>query len=359
MVKLSFYDYGPILSRNGTYNGVIGARGLGKTFGCKRRCIKDALERGRQFILLRRYKEELAEARATFFADIQHEFPEWEFRVFGRNAQASKQLPPVEGEDDAARAKREKGRKWVTIGFFVALSTAQRMKGTSFPDVYTILFDEFIIEKGNIRYIQDEVTAFNNFYSTVDRWNDRVKVFFLANSVNIMNPYFLKWEIRPDQEKEFVVRENGFIVFHFPDSAKFQNEVFQTRFGKFIENTDYADYAVGNKFADNHDMLIELKDYRATYQFSLETKHGTFSVWNATERDVSPFGNTLKFYIQAKRPKVELLFTLLADKMNEDKILMVNRDRPLATLRTAFRQGRVMFDAPSTRNTFTDIFDVG
>lgn len=359
MTKLSYYDYGAILSRNAMYNGVVGGRGLGKTWGAKRRALKDALTKGRQFILLRRYKEELAEAKSTFFADIAHVFPDWELVIVGREARASRPLEEIEGETKAERKQREKEREWITLGYFIPLSIAQRMKSTAYPDVYTIIFDEFIIEKGNIRYLPNEVTAFNNFYATVDRWNDRVKVFFLANSVNIMNPYFLEWGIRPDEENEFVSKFKGSIVFHFPDSAKFQSEVFATRFGQFIQESspEYAEYAVGNKFSDNHDMLLELKDYTAKYVFTLETSHGVFSVWSAKQRNSSPFNRETVYYVQAKRPREEVFFTLLPEKMSEEKVLMTYRDKPLEALRTAFRTGRLLFDQASTRNAFIYIFE--
>jgi hypothetical protein len=341
--KLSYYSYSRIDSYNATYNGIIGGRGLGKTFGCKRKVLRAAIKRGDQFILLRRYKEELSEARSTFFADIAHEFPDYDFRAHGKFAQMSPALK--DGEQ-----VKDKDREWQTIGYFLALSTGQRYKGSAFPRVTTIIFDEFLIEKGNIQYLRGEVTAFNNLYSTIDRWNDRTKVFFLANSVQIMNPYFIAWGILTDDVKEvpeFVVRKNGFIAFHFPDSEQFKSEVFETKFGQFIKDTEYADYAVGNEFSDNHGLLIGRKTSDAAYRFTLETGNGTYSVWAD--------GNG--YYIQGKRPKgQETLFTLLPQKVTEDKMLMVFSDTPLSILRTCWRQGKVVFDTPATRNTFAEIF---
>ena len=75
-----------ILSYNAVINMVMGARGLGKTYGAKRMVIKNMLEKGEQFIYLRRYRPELKGCK-TFFADISHEFPEYEFRVHGNEAQ--------------------------------------------------------------------------------------------------------------------------------------------------------------------------------------------------------------------------------------------------------------------------------
>lgn len=368
MARLTFYSFTKIRSYNATYMGVCGGRGLGKTFGGKDIVIDAALdadtvkiggrlESQKQFILLRRYKEELTQAKVGFLADIAHKFPRHELRVNGSYFEFRESLDRAPDEDDKTFEQRNKKNEWIIGGHFVALSIAQHVKGRSFARVHWMIFDEFIIEKGNMQYLPSEVTAFNNFYNTVDRWEDRVKVFFFSNSVSIMNPYFLEWDIKPDQESEFVKRANGFIVFHFPDADKFQNEVFATRFGSFIKQTspEYADYAVGNNFADNHEMLLGTKDYRATYLFTLETRKLTFSVWKS-----APIGQAtseLNYYVQRKRPKKELMFTMLADRMNDEKTLMTHSDVPLANLRSAFRHGRILFDTQTTRNAFVELVE--
>lgn len=333
-----YYNYSKLLSYNATYNGVVGGRGLGKTYGAKRKEIRSSLTKENyQFIYLRRYKPELALARKTFFADIEHEFPEWDFRVNGIEAQAAR----IDTRDDKKRA-------WKTIGYFIALSTAQGFKSVAFPHVKAIIFDEFIIEKGSIHYIAEEVTAFNNFYSTVDRYKDKTRVYFLANSVTIMNPYFMEWDIEPSEKNEIITRSNGFLVFHFPDAEEFQNEVFQTKFGKFIEQTDYADYAVGNAFKDNNRAMVVVKGMKEKYQYTLECKAGKFSVWlNYASGE---------YFIQEKLPKVQTIFTLDAEKMSAEKTMVTFNDKMIAYLRTSFRQGRVSFDKPQTRNAFIEIF---
>jgi len=337
-----YYSFNRILSYNATYNCIVGGRGLGKTFGAKKKAIQDYIKKGEQFIYLRRYSKELANARATFFADIAHHFPKHIFRVNGGEAQ----IAPADALDAKGKAT------WQTIGYFVALSTGQSQKSRSFERVTKIIFDEFIIEKGAIHYLPDETTIFNNFYNTVDRWQDKTKVFFLANSVSIMNPYFIKWEIEPDtaDSNGIITKMDGFIAAHFPDSKMFAMSVFQTKFGKFIKDSDeeYADYAVGNQFADNGDGLINPKDPKSRYNFSIETKNGTFSVWyNIFTRE---------YTIQEKLPKQQIMFTLMPEKMGENKTLLVYSDKLMQQLRAGFKQARVTFDKPSTRNVFTQIF---
>lgn len=337
MRKSDYYSYDKIYSYNGTFNFIVGGRGLGKTYGAKVRAIKAAITKGDEFIYLRRFKTELSTARNTFFADVEHLFPEHDFKVNGNIAQYA----PVDTRED-------KKRVWHTMGYFIALSTAQNQKSVAFPKVKLIIFDEFILERGTLHYLPDESTIFNNFYSTIDRSKDKTKVFFLANSVSIMNPYFIAYEIRPDQSSEFVTKADGFIVCHFANAEQFASAVYQTKFGKFIKGTEYADYAVGNTFNDNHDSLLAFKDSKAKYLFTLECRNGSFSVWNNVFND--------EYFIQEKLPKTQVLFTLLAEKMDSDKTLMTFSDKPLAYLRASFRRGNVSFDKPSTRNSFTEIF---
>ena len=277
-------------------------------------------------------------AKNTFFADIEHLFPDYDFRIKDSEAQYSLVID-----------RGYKQREWITIGLFITLSRGQNEKSASFPKFKTIIFDEFIIEKGAIHYIPNEELVFNNFYSTIDRYKDKTRVFFLANSVSITNPYFIAWQIRPDKSgDQIIIKKDGFIVCHIDDNKEFNEEVYQTRFGKFIQDTEYAEYAVENVFADNHDAMLAPKNSNARYLFTLECANGIFSVWY----DFKPN----YFYIQQKRPKVEEIYTLVSDKMDNDKMLLSFSDRELGNLRTAFRKGRMSFDNPTTRNTFTEIF---
>jgi len=337
MAKFSYYNYAKVLSYNAVYNIVIGNRGKGKSFGAKRKVINDFVKKGHMFIYLRRYKTELSASRATFFADIAEYFPEWDFRINGQYAECA----PISTHDD-------KKREWTKMGYFIALSSSQNQKSVNFPTVRNIIFDEFIIEKGAISYLPHEDVIFNNFYSTVDRYKDKTKVFMLANSVSITNPYFTAWGIMPSEGQEIITKGEGFIVCHIDNNQDFNNEVYATRFGKFIKGTDYAEYAVENTFADNNDSMLNLKDSKARYQFTLETKNGSFSVWYSWDNN--------NYYIHSKPVKNPEIYTMDADKMDSNKLLLSFSDRPLGNLRTAFRKGRVSFDKPITRNTFTEIF---
>jgi hypothetical protein len=337
--SLPYYSFDKIMSYNATYMFVVGARGLGKTYGAKKFVIRDALRTDgeNQFIYLRRFTKEL-QGRGTFFADIAQEFPDYDLRVSGMNAEYA----PITTRGD-------KKRHWKVMGYFMALSTAQKQKSVAFPKVKTILFDEFIIEKGALHYLPNESKILNDLFSTVDRWKDKTRVIFMANSVSITNPYFLAYKIRPDQEGEIVIRGGGFIACHFVDSAEFGTAVYKTKFGQFIADTEYAEFAVGNKFADNNDNMIGTKGSKASYTFTIETPAGIFSVWIDW---AGPY-----FYIQERRPKEESLFlTTVPELMTNDKVLAHNGHKLFGYLRAAFRGGRAFFDTPVARNAFIELF---
>ena len=330
----AYYDFHNILSRNAVYNFILGARGLGKTYGAKLKVIRNALRNGEEFMYVRRFKDELS-TRSTFFADIAHEFPDIGFRVNGSVAEYT-----YEPHADKPR--------WITMGYFVALSQGQTRKSTAYPKVTWMIFDEFIIEKGATHYLPSEEKVFNNLYATVDRWKDKTRVLFLANSVSIMNPYFLAYDVQPSEE--FIMKADGFVAVHFADSALFASQVNQTRFGKFINNTEYGEFAMNSVFADNHDFLIARKTASAAYMATIETGTGEFSVW------VDTASYPHEYYVQTGRPKGEVVWTLDHTRMDEGKIYMLPTDRLMLNMRTAFKRGYVKFDGPVARNSFLPIF---
>lgn len=344
----TYYNFDKIHSYNAVINMVVGARGLGKTYGKKMGVIRDAVRNGNEFIYLRRYQEELKESRVTFFGDVTYgtpdsDFPDFDFRLNGKRAE----FAPITSRSD-------KKRVWSVMGYFVPLVTASHFKSVSYKKVRTIMFDEFIIEEGHVRYLTNEVNALLHFYSTVDRNQDRVRLFMFANSVSIDNPYFITWNIEPKPDNEWFMFGDGFVVCHFPDSEKFRNEVYQTRFGKFIKDSEFATMAVGNVFVDNNESMLGKKDAKAKPKFNIKTRKRTFSVWHSkSERKY--------FVITGAVPDLytyTLDATLLGDDENvHEAVMLVDRSfGPFQVLRTHWRSNMVLFDRAPTRNAFMEIF---
>src|SRR5574339_687669 len=244
MDKSLYYDPNKLLSYNRILNFVIGARGIGKSYGFKKHVVNRFLKHGKQFIYLRRYKGELVKL-PQWFNDIKVEFPEVEFKVKGRQLFINGKL----------------------AGWGIPLSAWQSEKSNAYPDVETILYDEFIREKDNSGYLPNEVPALLNFMDTVFRDRDNVRCVGMANAVTIVNPFFLYFGLIPNIKKRYNAYES--IVVEIPDSADFSTARRQTKFGTLIDGTEYGEMSLDNTFTNDSSVFIEKRSKESKFQFSI------------------------------------------------------------------------------------------
>ena len=250
LAENDYYDYGHVLSYHAPWMFVVGARGLGKTYGAKKLVIGDWIKKRWQFIYLRRTAEE-QKNKGTWFADIAEQYPELEFRVSGNQAECHW----LDDRDATADKHGKKRPTWHIMGYFIALSQAGQVKSVAYPKVRTIVFDEIFPD--NMRYLGGEVTALEEFYNTVDRWNDRVRVIMCSNAVTLANPYFSAFNInlKPqlDNRTQYQRYCDGFIMVELADYGGFSAKVATSKFGQFLRRYDenYANYAINNDFRDS------------------------------------------------------------------------------------------------------------
>lgn len=325
--KLVYYDPSRILSYNTPWAFVTGARGRGKTYAFKKRVIKKAIEHGDEFIYLRRFKGEAATFK-TFFDDIRWEFPDANLAVKGK----------------VAYLGGAKGGK--PIGQAVYLSAAQMLKSVSLKRVKHIIFDEFILEKGATHYLPDEASIFEGLYSTVDRWDDRVRVYFLANAFSLTNPYYVKYGIVPKAEFTAEPGPDRFWAVHTDRSEEFAQHVSKTRFGAFLRRQDDENsrYMIDSTFRDEGEEMVEAKPPSAMYSLSIIGGSRPLSLWLGRSSTV--------WYVTEGLPRSPNKFTLMPSKVDEETRLLTTRDSYLKNIRACYERGRVRFDKLTTRNLF-------
>ena len=341
MSKIDFYDPHQLLSYNSHWNFILTERGKGKTYGIGKKYVIDKfLKSGEQFIYVRRYKQEMKDL-STYFTDIEQAYPENTFHVKGRTFYCDNKV----------------------IGYAVTLSTANMKKSTAYPNVTTIVYDEFVLEKGFIRYLPNEVQVFNNLYETVARTRDNVKVFFLANSISLANPYFLEFKVMPDPNRRFTsvksttnelgIKEHLILVEIGQDEDNFREMKKQTKFGKIIAGTDFEKTAVDNEFVNDHDSFIEKKHSKSIFMFSISYMGNTFGVWVS--------GHTGKYYIsKSYSANSGRNFALTTDDHRPNMVLIDNyrRTNHLLKLKKAFNNGYLFFESMGIRATMYDILNL-
>ena len=318
-----WYDIGQTLSYNCLFNFVIGSRGCGKTYAAKKRAIKQFIEKGHQFVYLRRFKEELDETAESYFNDIIYngEFPDVSIEYRGGHYFINDQL----------------------AGYAMALTKAKDYKSISYPEVYLIIFDEFLIEdNGYSRYLKNEVKQFLNFYMSIDRYRGCV-VFFLANSVTMINPYTLYWNLQIPYGSNIV--RKGDVLLQLVQNEEFIKERKETRFGRLIAGTDFEQYAIENKFVQDNKTFVRKKTPKAQYYFTFVYGGNYYGVW-------IDYHNGMLFVSNDVDPSCKIVYSITTEDHSPNTMLLsqVNKSVFFKTLINNYKMGNVYFESQKIKN---------
>lgn len=248
---------------------VIGERGVGKTFAMKLHLLNRFIHNGEQFIYMRRYKTELDSATSTFFSDLQNNgyFEEYNLQV-----KKSKMLTKFYCNGKVC-------------GYAIPLSTANILKSTAFPNVKTIVFDEFMLDVGGTyRYLKNEVTMVLDVFETVFRLREGQMV-FLGNATTIygQNPYFAYFNMELPYNSEYKSYRNGMIVVNYIRNMKYRDEKRKSRFGQLIDGTDYGRYAIDNQMLRDNPTFIAKRPKNSTFYGVIVVNGLYIGIWSGSD----------------------------------------------------------------------------
>ena len=328
-------------SRNALLNFIVGNRGGGKTFGFLDYAVGQYLKakkRGklRQFIYMRRYKPELAPLAITrggslFDKVAKIKYPEHDF-------------------------KAEAGVLWCdreVCGYAVTLAQAPGLKSVNYGDVYDIGFDEFIIDKGSTHYIRGalEPEIFLDFYQTVDRDEDRVTAWFMANAITEMNPYFNYFGLRMPKPGKFLLfgNANQIMVESVADPELIAKKE-STRFGQLIKGTAYGDYSIKNEMLRDSEVFVKHKPDTAWFKCILRYIDTEIGVWYDAR-------NGEYFLSDNVDKNCAIVYNVTDEDHRPNELLLHgNRKSPyIENLRTAYSMGRLYFENKKLAGYWRDI----
>ena len=253
-----YYNLNKVLSYNAFLNFLIGERGVGKTYSVTKFLVKQFIKKGYEFAYIRRYKTEISKDAPQFFDAIKenNEFPE--HNLYYKNSK-------FYIDDKVA-------------GYSMTLTTAQNLKGSNFPRVKFIVFDEFIIEDGQHHYIKNEVMNFLGLVESVARTRD-VKIFMLGNASSIVNPYFLFFNIELPYKSDIKLYKNGLVLLNYMRNEEYREFKKKTKFGQLVADTEYEDYAINNVFRNDTKDFILKKTQNAKCSFAISYKNNIYGIW--------------------------------------------------------------------------------
>lgn len=231
-----------ILNLGTTFNFIIGARGVGKTYGF----LDYVQDQNIPFILMRR-----TQAQADIIS--KPDFSPFKAICLNRGIEI--------GVESAGKYASRFIKNDEAIGYICALSTIANMRGFDASDIKLLIYDEFIPEKHE-RPIRNEGAAFLNAFETINRnreisGDNPVRVYCLANAFDIANPIFMELglvgiaEKMKQKNQEIYVDRKRSISLIMPTSAKIRAQKSRTALYKLTEHTDYSKMALNNDFVYN------------------------------------------------------------------------------------------------------------
>lgn len=328
-----YYNITDIMGYNALFNYIIGERGVGKTFSAKEYVINKFIKKGEQFVYVRRYNTELEEAVGTstkqkFFEQIitAGEFKEHKLTN-------TKDTFKIDGK---------------ICGYAIALSTSMILKSTSFDKVTTIIFDEFIIDKGCYHYLPNEVESFLELYETIARLRN-VKVLFLGNAISSSNPYFLYFDLSLPYNSTHKIFKNGEILVNYIKNEKYRAVKKASRFGKLIAGTKYSEYAIDNVMFRDSNTFVKKKSGSCKFYFKLKYQGTIYGIWLQPKENV--------IYISYDYDeKCPIEFVVELDDHNEVTFLLRSRTSVhIQNLIYYYQNSLMRFESQKIKNEFIKV----
>lgn len=194
MAKNKYYSLKNIKTKNARYNVIYGERSNGKTYAVNAEEILEKFVKSgyvEQGAIIRRFDDDfigVTSARSMFNALMCNGNGE---NVIKKKTQIYDGVEYYGGAYYMTKIDENTGllkRTNVIIAYAFALTSEQSYKGGSYPNITTILFDEFMTRKF---YLKDEFIIFQNVLSTIIRDRNNVTIYMCANTVNKYGcPYF-------------------------------------------------------------------------------------------------------------------------------------------------------------------------
>ena len=331
-----FLNFDKILSYGSFITFVLGERGVGKSYSAKKYIINHYKKTGKQTVYLRRYNKELQEALMKksipiFFDQIKDEFP----------------------NDKLSNSKELLYYNKEVCGYAVALSTSNILKSSTFEKVDTIIYDEFIIDKGTYHYLQNEVTAFFEIIETIFRLRNG-RVLLLGNAISITNPYFIELDLSLPYNSEYKIfkkddKGNPLLTVYYGKNLKYREAKKLTRFGQLIDGTKYGKYAIDNEFLRDSKAFLGKKSKDAKFFFILKLNNKNIGIW-------IDYKQTKMYLSYDYDPNCPITFSINSEDHDEHTILIRTRTSSFfQSIIDYYRSANLYFENQQLKNQIMSV----
>lgn len=270
-LNIKWYSLDNILKHDAQYYMIFGERSNGKSYAVDKYMLDKFFQEGEQFAFVKRYEDDI---KTKYMSEVFTPLEPYILEKYGYRIKFYRGTWLA--YEDGTEGKISECK---VMGYAFSLNNVNRTKATSYPNVTTILFEEFM--SIDCTYLPDELNLFLNLISTIVRYRHNVKIFMLANAISKYSPYSEALGIRLHRLKkgEIVTREyrdkKGFVtrfaiersenVNVFDNNQNTQKIVYNNfgnaGVGKMITTGDFEVHAYPRRVSNvTFDELRESKD---------------------------------------------------------------------------------------------------
>ena len=236
----NFYSLDEILKYDSQYYIIYGCRSAGKSYAVTRRAIDRFFKYGEEFIIIKRLESQITNRIAGTMLSDHYKYIE---ETYNKKVRFYSGKWWVYDKD-----KEGKLSECEIMGYALSLSTVEKSKGSQFPKVETIIFEEFM--SIDCKYLNNEINLLLNLVSTVFRHRTTGKIFMLGNSISKYNIYseLLGIHLHKLQRNQIIQKsfrdENGTVTkftiqrtenVNVEENNRNRDKVVYTNFGKHID----------------------------------------------------------------------------------------------------------------------------
>lgn len=287
MTEPRFYDWDHTLSHDARIYMIVGAKGIGKTYGLRKKLLAWQHRRGELFLEAFRTMQERRDGMDEWTAKLLSggDVPEgYEYQT------RSRRLVRHRVDEDGNRVKSAKDE---TCGYFVSLSELQNAKrGTYDAGTRNVLMDEAIIDRrldNTRRYKPYEWETLAKVIDSVLREqtgdNRRTRLFLLANAVDLVNPYFQAAGIHKVPEFGYHWYLDKRMLLHYvPNDGSYASAKEDSLSAIMMSAVDSERMGIDSEFVDGHNKYVLDKRPRLLrYMFGIAFQGDRFGVWETAD----------------------------------------------------------------------------
>lgn len=326
-----YWSINTILPYQRNWNFINGVREIGKTYTTLKWLINQALLKNKSFVYICRTKTEKKHGilKAALQKVVDECFLLEDFKFSNDKVLYDNKI----------------------IAHCIAISEYIEIKKHSFPDVYYMIFDEYMIEDNNFNIYVDgwqEPEHLLSIYQTVDRGRDIVKVFLTGNNTVFYNPYHLHPAFNIPKIEPGTIWTSKNVLFQWALPTSEMSDYLNTlKINKQIKNTNYGKMAIKGEYEDNNLAITSLSS-TSKYTFTILGDGLEFGIYSDLQRGMIIVSDKIDYEFPYR-------YAITLKDHTPNTLLLKSSIPHIKWLSRMFRLGIIKYTSASVQSKFYSI----